>query len=259
VRILRARFGLDGDPQTLREVGAAFGTSDERVRQQGCLAGVALASSGRSPVLRIGCLPHLPIQRLLAFLGALGVREPQIETRVLHTPTVDQLRRLDGGELDVAIVHDAGERLDVETEPVFPGEEIAAFLTLGHALTGKQVLEPTDFLDIDLVTFPRTAEPALYDQLLGYVDVGSYRFRGVVEASGPHVRDVLLEVARGRGVALDSSSLAELSDARGLVVHRRLDPPLTMPDTVLAWAADRPPHHLIPVVRDVARDLRHDG
>jgi DNA-binding transcriptional LysR family regulator len=232
--------------------------NDAQAPRHGDAAGDSLAQHGRASVLRIGCLPHLPIQRLLAFLGALGVREPHLETRVLHTQTGDQLRRLDGGELDVAIVHDAGAHAALEIEPLFPGEEIAAFLPVGHPLGAKPVLGPADFLDTDLVTFPRTADPALYDHLLGTIDDGSYRFRGVVEASGPHVRDVLLEVAHGRGVALDSSSLAELCDARGLVVRRELDPPLTMPDTVIAWAASRPHHlhQLIAVVREVARDLR---
>jgi DNA-binding transcriptional LysR family regulator len=211
-----------------------------------------------SAVLRVGCHPHLPIQRLLAFLGALGLREPHLETRVLHDGPVEQLRRLDRDELDVAILHDAVEHPDIESEPVFPGERLAVFLTVGHPLTAKQVLHAGDLLDADLVIFPRTEDPALYDHLLAEIDRGGYRFRGIVETPGPHVRDVLLEVARGRGVALGARSLAELSDAGGIVARRALDPPLSMPDTVLAWRTDRPPllQQALGSARDVARELR---
>lgn len=209
-------------------------------------------------VLRIGCHPHLPIQRLLAVLGALGLHEPHLETRVRHDRPVEQLRRLDGGELDVAILHDAGEHSQVESEPVFPGEPLAAFLPLAHPLTAMQVLRPNHLHDVDLVIFPRAEDPALFDHLLAEIDGGGYRFRGIVETPGAHVRDVLLEVARGRGVAIGARSLAELSDAGGIVARRTLDPPLTMPDTVLAWRANPPQllQRALGTVRDVARDLR---
>jgi DNA-binding transcriptional LysR family regulator len=120
------------------------------------------------------------------------------------------------------------------------------------------VLGPHDLRDVDLVMFPREEDRALFEHLLAEIDRGSYCFRGMVETPGPHVRDVLLEVAVGRGVAIGPRSLAELSDAGGIVARRALDPPLTMPDTVLAWRADRPQHvrHVLGTVRDVARDLR---
>jgi DNA-binding transcriptional LysR family regulator len=209
-------------------------------------------------VLRVGCLPHVPAQRLLAFLGALGLRDPRLETHVLHDRQAEQLRRLDGGELDVAMLHDAGPRVDVEIEPVFPGERLAAFLPLGHPLTAKEVLRPRDLLDLDLVIFPQAEDPALHDHVLSEIDRGSYRFRGVVESPGAHVRDVLLEVARGRGIAIGAWSLAELSDARWIVARRALDPGLSMPETVLAWRASRTRQlqHALAIVRAAARDLR---
>jgi DNA-binding transcriptional LysR family regulator len=210
-------------------------------------------------VLRIGCLPHLPVQRLLAFLGALGQRQPRLETRVRHDRHVEQLRRLDGGELDIAMLHDAGEQDDIETEPVFPGEPLAAFVALGHPLAAKRILGPCDVLDVDLVIFPRADDPGLYDHLLAQIDRGCYRFRGIAEAPGAQVRDVLLDVARGRGVAIGAWSLGELSDARRIVARRELDPALAMPQTVIAWRASRTRHlhDALGCAREAARDLRH--
>lgn len=210
-------------------------------------------------VLRIGCLPHVPIQRLLALLGALRLRDPRLETWVWHGRPVEQLDRLGDGALDVAMLHQACAHPGVETEAVFAGERIAAFLPPGGELAAKRVLRPTDLLDVDLVIFPRDGDPALLEHIGAEIDRSGYRFRGVVEASGHHVRDVLLEVAHGRGIALGPSSLAMLTDARSIVVRRTLDPPLTMPDTVLAWQAHRYDRlkERIDVVRDVARDLRH--
>jgi DNA-binding transcriptional LysR family regulator len=228
-------------------------------RQRG--AGDPLASEDPA-VLRIGCPPKLPIQRLLALLGALGMRAPHVEARVLHdTPAAEQLRRLAGGGLDVAMLYGADRQLEVDIEPVFPGEQLVAFLPPGHPLTANDVLGPTDLLDVDLVIFPRADDPALFEHLLAELDRGGYRFRQVVEASGGHVRDVLLAVSGGRGIAIDSSSLADLADAREMVVHRALDPPLRMPDIVLAWLP-RHAHqleHVLGLLRDVARDLRRAG
>jgi len=111
------------------------------------------------------------------------------------------------------------------------------------------------------VIFPRAEDPGLFEHLLAELDRNGYRFRQVVEASGGHVRDVLLDVSRGRGIAIDSSSLADLGDAREMVVHRALDPPLRMPDTVLVWRPRRQHHleHVLALLRDVAREPRHGG
>jgi DNA-binding transcriptional LysR family regulator len=216
---------------------------------------------GAPSVLQIGCFEHLPIQRLLAFLGALGLHAPQLEAQVRHDRLRELLRRLDLGELDLAIIHDTGDGIAVEIEPIFPGEQLAAFLPLGHPLARKRTLAPADVADLDLVIFPHAEDSTLVDRLLAEIEGAGYRFRAIVEAPGAHVRDVLLEVARGQGIAIAASSLAGLTDARDIVTRRALDPRLAMPDTVLAWSPSRSAslQQVLTIVRDVARDLRRGG
>jgi RNA polymerase primary sigma factor len=60
-KIVRARYGLDGEPQTLREIGLTFGISDERVRQLESraiekLRGVALLGQARRGAARRAAL-----------------------------------------------------------------------------------------------------------------------------------------------------------------------------------------------------------
>jgi DNA-binding transcriptional LysR family regulator len=70
----------------------------------------------------------------------------------------------------------------------------------------------------------------------------------------------MLSVAEGLGVALGPLSLQEVSDVGSIVLRRPLEPPLSMPDMVVAWRAD-PPGRLqdkLAVVREVAIQL-HSG
>src|SRR5205823_5790505 len=51
--------------------------------------------------------------------------------------------------------------------------------------------------------------------------------------SGANERDLMLGVAHGLGVAIVPFSLGDVSEAGALVIRRRLEPLLAMPDTVV--------------------------
>jgi DNA-binding transcriptional LysR family regulator len=94
--------------------------------------------------------------------------------------------------------------------------------------------------------------------MLAALEAAGYRFGGVHEGGGMLARDLLLAVARGLGVTIVPFSLKEVSEAGSLVIRRTIDPPVLMPDVVVAWHAN-PPRRLrvtLETVRRVAVELR---
>jgi DNA-binding transcriptional LysR family regulator len=234
-----------------RKVLTAFDTAIAEARRAG----------GAASPLRIGCVPHLPIQPLLRFLGSLHERDPNLSVQVTHLNFLDQARSLGAGELDLGIFHEAADHPEFEFEPLFVGEPLAAFLPPGHGLAGLSVLKPDDMRSETLVVFPQEASPALHEGLLARIEAAGYRFAAVRDAGGMNPRDVMLSVAEGLGVALGPVSLQEVSDVGSIVLRRPLEPPLSMPDMVVAWRTD-PPGRLqekLTLVRQVANDLHATG
>jgi DNA-binding transcriptional LysR family regulator len=231
-----------------RKVLAAFDLALAETRRAG----------GAGATLRVGCVPHLPIERLLRFLNALAAADPQLRTRVVHMFTYEQVKLLRAGELDLALFDSAGEHPEVEVEPVFQGECMAVFLPPNHALASRDVLKPEDLRDETLVLFERDVNPVLFERLVELIEGQGYTFRAIQEADGKNVRDVMLAVAAGQGVAFGPFSFRELTEAGQSVVRRELAPPVRMPETVVAWRT-HPPGQLAVVlatVREVARTLR---
>lgn len=217
-----------------------------------------MRAGGVGSSLRIGCVPYLPIDRLQRFLAALNERDPSVSTHVTDLLALEQVRRLRAAELDLGIFPYAEDHEGIELEPLFAGNAVAMYLPIGHRLAAQDALRPDDLRDEVLVTGPRAVNPALYDRALALFAGAGYSFRSVHETGGASIRDVMLSVAGGLGVALGPHSLAELSEAASIVVRRPLDPPVSMPDTVVAWRA-HPPRRLqtvLSVVRGVARTLR---
>jgi DNA-binding transcriptional LysR family regulator len=241
------------------EAGRALAEEARKV-----LAGFELAvtetrrAGGAGTTLRIGYVPYLPIGPLLRLLNALHEREPAWQTQVTHLFALDQLALLRRGELDLGIFPATEEHAEVATEPLFAGEPLAAFLPAEHRLAAKLVLGPADLDEEILLTGQRAANPALYDRMLALMQAAGYRFARVREMSGTSGRDLMLGVAGGLGITLALASLREIDEAGGIVIRRPLDPPLAMPDTVVAGPANAPRRlaTLLADVRDVARELR---
>jgi len=232
-----------------RNVLAAFDRALAEARKAG----------GVGTKLRIGCAVNLAIERLLRFLTALHETEPALEAHVTHLAASEQVERLRRGELDLGIFFYAEEYDDLELSPLFAGEHLAVYLPRDHRLAAREVLGPSDLADETLVTFPREANPALHDHLLTSWGAAGYRFSSVEEAGGLNARDLMVAVAERSGVAF-WPSLDEGGETSTIVMSRVLDPPLTMPDTVVAWATvpERLPGALIAKIRDLANMLRRE-
>jgi DNA-binding transcriptional LysR family regulator len=230
-----------------REVLASFERAVMEARRAG----------GVGSDLRVGCTPCLPIDRVLLFLSALGAKEPGARPHVKHALPVEQVRGLRSDELDLGIFPDVLDDDRIESAPLFPGDALAVFVAQGHALARKPSLTPEDFADETLVTFPAPVNPGLADWLLETLDGARYRFRERREVGGAYLRDQLLAVAAGQGVAFLPESLKEIDETGALVVRRPLEQPLWMPNTIVAWHARLPSQlrPLIATVRGIAGQL----
>jgi DNA-binding transcriptional LysR family regulator len=226
---------------------AAFQRAVEETRRAG----------GVGTTLRIGCVPALAVERLLEYVGALRDRKPDLSIQVAHQFTLEQVKRLRAGELDLAIVFDPGEGAELEKEPLFAGEVLAAYVRFDHQLAANRVIGPTDVREETLVTGPSSTNPTVYEQTLTRFGEAGYRFRNVVEAGGATWPDLLVAVASGDGIAFAPASLQEGSEAGKMVVRRELYPQLQMPATFVAWRADAPSglRGFFETARDVARNL----
>jgi DNA-binding transcriptional LysR family regulator len=262
IRKLEAELGVLLLERTSRVVsvtpaGAVFAELARKVLAEFEVAVAEARRAGGASAFRIASLPHLPIELLLSFLDALNDRNLAYRPHVTHLPSLEQVRRLRAGELELGVFHDPGETEGLEQEPLFPGELLAAFLAEGHPLAERSILGPEDFRD-EVLIVSHEVNPALHDRWLGLIEQAGYRFRSMYDAGGMDGRDVILAVAEGLGTGLEPFSLAEVAGAGGLVVRRRIDPPIRMPDTVVAWRADPPPQlrKVLADVRTVARRLR---
>jgi hypothetical protein len=89
-----------------------------------------------------------------------------------------------------------------------------------------------------------------------------YHFADVRERGGDDPRDLLHAVAEGPGITIGPLSLRTAAGDLGtLVTARPLDPPQSMPDTVLAWRAN-PSAHLrdtLALIQGLAARLRDEA
>jgi DNA-binding transcriptional LysR family regulator len=199
--------------------------------------------------LRIGFPTYVPSTRLQLFLDELRKRRAALRAEVAHLLALDQVDSLRSGRLDLGVLIHPEDHEGLDHEPVLPGERIEAFLAPDHPLSELDVLRPADVASETLVTFPRATNPAAYDRFQRRLDELGFRFRGV-HTTVADLRDVLLAVAAGFGIAVGPSFAREFGSEGKLVVSRPLEPELRFPDLAVAWRKD-PPRELRPRIGDV--------
>jgi DNA-binding transcriptional LysR family regulator len=213
-------------------------------------------AGGTSLDLEVGYAPYLPLSLLLDFLDGLHEREPRLQPQVNHLVGSEQIRRLRRSELDLGIFPSPGDVPQLQTQPLFPGEQLVAFLAAEDPLAERPVLRPADVTNETLVSFRQAYNPALAGWLGEQMERAGYHFRELHEIGG-EIRDSILAVAEGRGLALLPRSARPTKEEGAIVVSRPLEPPLIMPDTVVAWRT-RPPFQLRALtgaIREMARQF----
>ena len=238
--------------------------ADEARNVLGCLdvaIGEARRAGGVDSVVRIGSLPAVPLDRVQRFLVALRAREPSLRTEVTHLGSLEQVKRLRTGELDLGIFPLGVSYQQIRTVPMFPGEPVVALLRADHPLAAKDVLTQRDLSDEVLVVFSHTINSALHDWWLATIDRGGYRFRGIHEVASTDPRDVVLAVAGGWGISLGSTTYVAADGSSASVVPRPIDPPLSHAEVGVAWRESGPRQlrGLVETVLDVTRELRASG
>jgi DNA-binding transcriptional LysR family regulator len=238
----------------LTEAGRAFAEHARKVVASLDLAvAEARRAGGGGSTLQIGFAPYLPIDLVVRFLDALHECEPGVRPQVKQLLAFEQIARLHSGELDLGIFPSDGSEPKLQTELLVAGEPLTAFLRPDHPLAEKAMLGPQDLAEETLITVQPAVNPR-FVAWLGALERIGYRFGGLHEV-GSNTRDWILAVAEGAGVMLLPGSALEIGDARTIVVLRPLDPPLLMPDTVVAWPT-RPPTQLRALTDEISELTR---
>ena len=207
--------------------------------------------------IRVGCAVHVSARGIQRFLTALRQRDATVQAEVMHLLGLEQVGRLRNGDLDLGVFTYAEDYDGLEWELLFPGESLNAFLPTSHPLASKSVLTPHDLRHETLLCSPRAVNPVFWDRLMGAFEQAGYRFAQRHDST-TDLRDVFLAVAGGLGVAFGPVSIKEMSAVvSSEVISIPLDPPVSYPDTIVAWRAD-PPRHLasrLSSVREAASEL----
>jgi DNA-binding transcriptional LysR family regulator len=240
------------------EAGKTFAVEARKV-----LAGVDVAiaearrAGGAGAALRVGAAGHVGLEPLHRFIEALRERRAITQADVARLPSVEQLRRLRDGRLDLGIFPEHENEDGLKTAPFLPEEPLAAYMAPEHPLAANDAVTPGDLFR-ERVLVLASANPPLWETVRKRFERVGYRFELLDELAGANdSRDALLAASTGRGVVLLPASMLEHLHARTLVAMRPLDPPVSMPRTVIAWRADPSPHlaRTIGTVREVASDL----
>ncbi|MGW5319602.1 LysR family transcriptional regulator [Nocardia thailandica] len=153
----------------LRGARTVLDAADETAR-----ATRRVAAEG-AEVLRFGLLNGAPpalAQRFDHAARAAGAR------LVLTSGTsAEQLRMLDAGEVDLALVRAPADLPDHLTARIVATEDLGIVLAAGHPLAARTEITPADLTDRELILFARDAAPGLHRHLLTTLAARGARIR----------------------------------------------------------------------------------
>ena len=163
------------------------------------------AADGGLGTLRAGVPPDTTAAVLSALLSACAEHAPELSVDLQEVTTVEQLRLLASGGLDVGLVHHPVDATELRLGPV-------ASLDLGVVLPRTSPLarlpEVTlgDLSGHDLVLFPRAHAPGWHDHILDVCRTEGFVPGRLRHASNPEF--LLALVTAGHGVAFDQGAAA---------------------------------------------------
>jgi DNA-binding transcriptional LysR family regulator len=195
----------------LTPAGAAF-LRDARVMLAELDVAVATArriDTGQSGLLRVNFVGSALLSIVPGIVQRFRRGRPEVELELRERSTVDQLRAVSAGVVDVGLVRPPVEVDDDLRTVVVMRERTVAALPVGHPLTELRRIPLRRLAAEPLVLFPRQQAPGFHDLLT---------FRLAATGTSPHVVQYAPEmltiiglVAAGIGVSPVPASLARLS------------------------------------------------
>jgi DNA-binding transcriptional LysR family regulator len=182
--------------------------------------------SGLAGVLRVGFVGSALLSIVPAAVQAFSHDRPSVEVELRELPTVEALRLVRSGTIDVGLVRPPMEPdAALRTELVLRERTIAA-VPAGHPLARLRRIPLRRLAAEPLVLFPRSQAPGFHDLLIG--ELAAAGGSPSVAQYAPETTTIVGLVAAGIGVSLVPASVAHL----GLdgVVYRPL---AGAPDTEL--------------------------
>ncbi|MFF5594943.1 LysR family transcriptional regulator [Streptomyces althioticus] len=134
-------------------------------RTESFLAAARRVRDGETGLLRAALPPDLSGETVAALLADFGGRHAGLELELHELSTAQQLDRLAAHDLDVGVVHHPCDVTGLELGPVLR-REMGVLLPAGAAAAALDEVPLPALSGRDLILFPRTAAPALYDELL---------------------------------------------------------------------------------------------
>jgi DNA-binding transcriptional LysR family regulator len=148
-----------------------------RARETLQAAGLALKDTRRAaglaePVLRLGLLNGIPGHVPAALEQLATKRFPNSRVTLEAGTTIDQLRMLDAGEIDLGLVRTPLTLPPAITSEHLADEELGVLLTATHPLASQPELTLDDLTGLELIWIPRAAAPEFYDDTIRRIGTG---------------------------------------------------------------------------------------
>ncbi|MEW1599985.1 LysR substrate-binding domain-containing protein [Streptomyces sp. NPDC093808] len=221
-------------------------------RTESFLAAARRVRDGETGLLRAALPPDLSGETVAVLLADFGERHAGLELELHELSTAQQLERLAAHDLDVGVVHHPCDVTGLELGPVLR-RELGVLLPAGDPAAAPGEVPLPALSGRDLILFPRTAAPALYDELLTTCARGGFTPAAVRHGQGASfVRGLVLSSG---AVALCPRDAAppEPGNGRADVVWR----PLTGGAPVLRHSAAWPKGRGDAAVRAFAEAAAH--
>jgi DNA-binding transcriptional LysR family regulator len=188
------------------------------------------AEQGLVGTLRLGIIAPAANAWLAEILRNFRRLFPRVQLSMSDLTSVEQLRRLRSGELDVGLLRPPVGLPELEYRFVEQSRQVLAAPS-GHRLARKHQLAWKDFDGEELVMLHPTQQHGYYDAFLAACARAGAKPRPLHYAYD--IQTKMWLIAAGFGVAPTTATLAEVK--RPGLVYRPLPPGLPPVQTVLAW------------------------
>ena len=194
----------------LTPAGEAF-LHDARIilnELEGAVATAQRIGSGQTGRLRVNFVGSALLSIVPGAVQRFRTARPNVEIQIRERPTVEQVRAVLAGAVDVGLVRPPFDELDELRAEVVLRERTVAALPTDHPLTKLRRVPLARLAAEPLVLFPRSQAPGFHDLLISSLAATGTTPRVVQYA--PEMTTIVGLVAAGMGFSLVPASVSRL-------------------------------------------------